>query len=385
MSTISDNSEHISTFHNYPDMEFNPVPWRRVYLAHQHPDSVNFYCKVIETSQERIDINEELKQRDILWNRVNPSLPQRVIKDYDVWYHMSNPDQKKPAAPGNIGHNQVPKNCKELSRLVGCSLPEKASGHAFRCLCITVLIGKGVNPIDIARHTRQKSVQSQMPYAMMTGDRKRNVSEALLPRAIASKKVQLNPNNSTGGHQNVSTNIQLRLSPDESRSGRLSSSEWEELQRFRVQEKYREELENQKKEVARLKREAEILEENNRLQAMIGLRQSGPYSSLIHGVPNNGFNLYDHPNDRSSIHYNENRDIPMYPRPRFSNPIAPQGGEWVMQGNDNSRNHRPWQQQPDEYWNENPYGRNGWYGEQHGHGGWNENHHGRSGWNRRSW
>ena len=66
-----------------------------------------------------------------------------------------------------------------------------------------------------------------------------------------------------GGHQNVSTNIQLRLSPDDSRNGCLSSLEWEELQLFRVQEKYREELESHRLEVSRLKREAQILEENN--------------------------------------------------------------------------------------------------------------------------
>ena len=131
MSTISDNSDRVSTFHNYPDMEFNPVPWRRMYLAHQHPNSVNFYCKVIETAQECTEINQELKNPDIAWNLVNPSSPPRVIEEYDVWYHVSNPDQKKPAAPGNIGHIQVHKNCKELSCLVGCSLPEKASGHAF--------------------------------------------------------------------------------------------------------------------------------------------------------------------------------------------------------------------------------------------------------------
>ena len=84
MSTILDNSERVATFHNYPDMEFNPVPWRRVYLLHQHPNSVNFYCKVIKTNQKRMEINQLLKNCDFAWNLINPSLPPRVIKDYDV-------------------------------------------------------------------------------------------------------------------------------------------------------------------------------------------------------------------------------------------------------------------------------------------------------------
>jgi hypothetical protein len=313
MSTIPDNCERVATFHNYPDMDFNPVPWRRAYLEHQHPDSINFYCKVIETTKERIDINAELKQRDIDWNQANPSLPQKVIKEYNVWYHRSDPEQRRPAAPGNVGHNQVPKHCKELSRLVGCALPEKASGHAFRRLCITVLLGKCVNPIDIAKHTRQKSIQSAMPYAMQTGARKRNVSEALIPRGIA-KNIRVEPT-AAAGNQNMPTNIQSQIGPTHGDAGPTQGDagtssrthQWEELQRLNFQ---KEVLEHER-EMARIQRETVLI------QAMSGW---APPPTMHHSMPAGPSRFNPYTNTSAP---------PMQPRPTNNRPLAPSGGEWV--------------------------------------------------------
>ena len=72
----------------------------------------------------------------------------------------------------------------------------------------------------------------------------------------------------------------------EGRGGRISNSDWEEFQRFRVQEQFKKELEVQRLEVARLHREAQLLEENNRLQAVLAAQiQPQPPPLMRYGMP----------------------------------------------------------------------------------------------------
>jgi hypothetical protein len=154
---------------------FDPPAIFKKYKSMVHPDAKKFYCRIIESEATRVKFNNELKQRDIDWNRANPSEP-RVIKDYDVYFYPSG----LGVTNHNIGSNQITKYCKEMAQLIGIKDFEACTGHALRALNQTNGQEGGLNTNDIANMARQSSLHVQSVYIDgMTSERERKQLNAI--------------------------------------------------------------------------------------------------------------------------------------------------------------------------------------------------------------
>jgi hypothetical protein len=119
--------------------------------------------------------NVGLKNRDIDWNRTNPSNP-KVIKDYDVHFFPSG----NGVANHNIGAKTITTYCKELAKLIGIDDFDNCTGHALRALNSTNAQEGGLNCIDIANMARQTNIHVQSEYIDgMTAHRQRNQLNAI--------------------------------------------------------------------------------------------------------------------------------------------------------------------------------------------------------------
>jgi hypothetical protein len=114
---------------------WDPPTIFKKYKSMVHPDAKKFYCRYIESSTTRAKYNQDLKQRDIDWNRANPSNP-RVIKDYDVHFFPSG----LGVTNHNIGSTTITKYCKELAQLIGIEDFDACTGHALRALNVGGII-----------------------------------------------------------------------------------------------------------------------------------------------------------------------------------------------------------------------------------------------------
>jgi len=163
-----------------------PYTWFLKYKSHQHPKARRFYCQMIQSEKTRAEVNAQLQQEDIEFNRLNPYNP-RMIQNYDVRYHPG----QEGKGNYNLGANSISGNLKSLAKFIGIKDFELATGQAMRALALGECARANLNQNDAANFARQANVSVQGEYVGAANKQRiGNQLNAISIASVAERKDQ---------------------------------------------------------------------------------------------------------------------------------------------------------------------------------------------------
>jgi hypothetical protein len=347
---IPKDHEYVLTFIEDPDSIFNPVEILDLYVSHLNPLSTKFYAYPLDSNSDferghalgRAKL--EVIDHNSLCSRIEDQIP---LRDWPIWYKRTGPETVKVPnkhgkilvkAPGNIGKNKYPNLFRKVAERIGIEDFERCTGHAFRSLCITTMISNKVQPADIMVHARHTRIESAVPYARDNNQRKTNryagmqingqlptnLKKAPPTVAASNKKVSVEDDDEDLIEVLDAENLPPKAKKvrREVASTSLSTADAQLLAYYQQKEM----MELKEKEAESLRRENDLLRENERLRNR--LMQPPPLPSNFNRMPPSGF--YD-PYERNQYdrhdEYGTSRHVDPYAFGRnLPTPFAPTRG-----------------------------------------------------------